>query len=381
MAQLTPQSPQRPKVIQVLHRMGVGGAEVLVDRMVRAMSEQFSFTVVCLDEIGTLGEGLLKDGYEVVYLPRQPGVDWRFTRRLRELVRQNEANIIHAHQFTPYFYSIACRGIWGRIPVVFTEHGRHHPDCRNWKRVAFNRVALRRRDRIVGVGHAVKRALVDIEGFAGKRVDVIHNGVPLAPILDAPVEREHVRSEFGLPPDAIIAIQVARLDYLKDHKTAARAFAQACEKVPGLAWLVVGGGPEKLAIEQEIESLGRSDQVRLIGERTDVPRLLKASDVMLLSSISEGIPLTLIEGMLAELPVITTAAGGAGEIVIDPKTGYIVDIEDSTTMSNRLVQLCHDRELRHQMGQAGQDRAIRLFDEALMHDQYSRLYTELAAIS
>ena len=360
--------------------MGVGGAEVLVDRMVRAMSEQFSFTVVCLDEVGTLGEGLQKDGFDVVHLPREPGIDWKCMRRLRELVHQIEGDILHAHQFTPYFYSIAARGVWGRIPVVFTEHGRHHPDNRSWKRVAFNRATSRRRDRIIGVGEAVRRALIDIEGFDGNRVAVIHNGVPLSPILEAPLEREQVRAEFGLPSNAIIAIQVARLDYLKDHKTAARAMAEICDKAPGVFWLVVGSGPENRAIEQEIRSLGCTQQVRLIGERKDVPRLLKASDIMLLSSISEGIPLTLIEGMLAALPIISTAAGGVAEVVTDSETGYIVDVGDSASMARRIVQLCGDGEERLRMGQAGQVRAMRFFNELLMHGGYRQLYEELVSL-
>ncbi|MEO2045794.1 MAG: glycosyltransferase [Pirellulales bacterium] len=365
----------RPVILQVLHRMGVGGAEVLVDRMVRNMSDRFQFVIACLDEVGTLGEGLRTDGVQVVDLKRGPGLDLQCARRLGQLANKIGADLIHCHQYTPYFYGVTARGIFGRLPIVFTEHGRHHPDQRKWKRVLFNRIADRSSDRVIGVGEAVKRALVANEGFHEKRVGVIYNGVPLAPIMEATADREGVRREFDVPQNGKIIIQVARLDYLKDHITAVRAVRELTTSDALVYWLVVGDGPERAAIEREIQTLG-VENVRLAGERSDVPRLLRASDVMLLSSISEGIPLTLIEGMAAELPIVSTSVGGVCEVVQTEKHGCLVPASEPSRMSEQLKRVLVTPGLATQFGQAGRERAIQMFDEKKMHQHYRELYDD-----
>ncbi len=135
-----------------------------------------------------------------------------------------------------------------------------------------------------------------------------------------------MRRELGIDPAAPLAIQVARLDYLKDHCTAIRAAARVRKQLPGFRLLLVGEGPERPKIEAEIEALGLEDAVLMVGLRTDVRRLLAAADLFLLTSISEGIPVTLIEAMGARLPVVSTAVGGIKEVVIAEETGLLTKV-------------------------------------------------------
>src|SRR5439155_18500964 len=118
-------------------------------------------------------------------------------------------------------------------------------------------------------------------------------------------------------------IQVARLDYLKDHATALRTLECVAGRRPDAHLLLVGEGPERAAIEAQVRERRLGDRVRLLGLRKDIPRLLQAADVFLLTSISEGIPLTLIEAMAAGLPVVSTRVGGVGEGVEDGVTGRL----------------------------------------------------------
>ena len=370
-------APIRPVVLHVLHRMGIGGAEVLVDQMVRNMADRYSFIVACLDEVGTLGESLLHDGVRVADLGRASGIDRGCIKRLHKLVADASVNLVHAHQYTPFFYSVAARGLVGRVPIVFTEHGRHFPDKPRWKRVLFNRLTTRKCDQIVGVGDAVKIALVKNEGFREPQVKVIYNGVAAEGIEETRVDRAGVRRELRIPQDAQIIIHVARLDYLKDHRTAVRAFARVAKNVPNVFMIIVGNGPEQAGITEEIQSLDCENRIRMIGERQDVPRLLKASDVMLLSSISEGIPLTIIEGMLAGLPVVSTAVGGVPELIEDRQQGFLVPLGEVQLMSCRLEQLLRSSSLRQEMGVAARWRAQNVFDERTMHCQYDALYRKL----
>src|SRR5487761_1294786 len=189
-------TPQRRAITvgQLLLSMTMGGGEVLAARIARRLNGRFRFVFFCLDELGTLGEELRTEGFDAHVLQRRPGVDWRCMRRLARLLRREEVDVLHAHQYTPFFYAATARWLHRRQPVIFTEHGRMFPDYPRRKRMLANRMLVRRRDRVIGVGQAVRRALIANEGLKGNRVDVIYNGVELAAYEMRPVDdRSDVR--------------------------------------------------------------------------------------------------------------------------------------------------------------------------------------------
>ncbi|MGH7201893.1 MAG: glycosyltransferase [Planctomycetaceae bacterium] len=371
-------SDERPVIGQLLHGLTVGGAEVLASRLARRLQDRFRFVFFCLDELGELGAALQADGFTVHLLGRTPGIHMRCMRRLARLIRGEGVQIVHAHQYTPFFYSLAARVFGCRAPVLFTEHGRWHPDCPRRKRIVFNRLFLRRCDRVVGVGEAVRRALIDNEGIAAERVEVIYNGIGLDEFQRADAgSRGVVRREIGMADEDFMIIQVARLDHLKDHQTAIRALERVVA-VSGTARLVlVGDGPERGRITAEIEQRGLQGAVRLLGLRQDVPRLLAAADLCLLTSISEGIPLTLIEAMAAELPVVATDVGGVREVVEASETALLAASGDDAEIAAAVLRLQADETRRRRMGARGRRRAWNLFSESQMHAAYAALYDEM----
>ena len=306
---------------------------------------------------------------------------------------QEHAGLVHAHQYTPFFYATAARLPFGRTPILFTEHGRFYPDYRRPKRVLYNRWALARRDQVMGVGEVVRTALIQNEGLPAERVGVIYNGIDLSRYPDAgdAAVRQEVRREFGVADETLLAVLVARLDPIKDHATAIRAIAQlrdravreqagseqaGSDQAGGVRLLVVGEGPERAAIEREVARLGVGQLVTLTGLRRDVPRLLAGADVCLLSSVSEGIPLTIIEGMAARLPIVATDLAGLREVV-SPETGLLVPVGDAAGLAAALAKLADDPALRGRLGEAGRRLAFERFDEQTMADAYARLYDGL----
>ena len=363
----------RKRILQLLHGLNTGGAEILADRLGRRLSDIYDVSFACLDNVGEIGEQLIASGYRVEQLQRGAGIDFGCVRRLASVVRDQRIDLIHAHQYTPFFYAMASRMLRAGQPILFTEHGRFLPDYPRRKRMLFNRTMLRRKDRLVAVGNDVKRALVENEGLPTERIDVIYNGIPVAAFDPDrfPDASCQLRQEIGLPPDAVVAVQVARLDYLKDHCTAIRAIAKAAES-SDIHLVVVGEGPERQKMEQEIRELKICEHVHLLGLRQDVPKVLAGADILLLTSISEGIPLTLIEGMAARLPIVSTDVGGVSEIVGDQVHGFLCPAKDSDALAERLVRLGNDPTLREQMGLAGCKEACGRFSEKMMHDQYER---------
>ncbi len=285
--------------------------------------------------------------------------------------------MIHAHQYTPFFYALSSR-LFGRgVPVVFTEHGRWHPDYPRKKRMFFNRMMTRKRDRFLGVGEGVRQALITNEGLPKERVQVVYNGINLQPFQQLPQDRASIRSEFGFSPEDFLILQVARLDGLKDHPTAIRAMRQVVHKIPQAKLILVGEGPERAKIEPLIRELGLEDHVRLLGSRRDVPRLLFTADVFLLTSISEGIPLTIIEGMAAELPVVSTDVGGLREILGDPPVGKLSPAGDDLQLAEALIEFAEQPALRKKLGERGRKRAFEIFSEQTMHGQYAEIFDEV----
>jgi glycosyltransferase involved in cell wall biosynthesis len=361
-------------VCQVLHSLHVGGAEVLAARLARRLRDRYRFLFVCLDELGGLGEELRAEGFPVHVLGRRPGLDWRLALRLAGLLRRERVGVIHAHQYTPFFYAAAARQLGRPVPVLFTEHGRHFPDFPRPKRILANRLLLGRRDRVVGVGRAVCDALVRNEGIPPGRVGLVYNGIDLGRFANGSSLRATVRRELGLGAEDLVILQVARLDYLKDHATAVRAVRRVARRRPDTRLVLVGEGPEGPKIRDLVGREGLTDHVRFLGLRHDVPRLLAAADLFLLTSISEGIPLTLIEAMAGGVPVVATRVGGVGEVVEDGQTGLLAPAGDDAGLARHLLRLAGAPGEAHEMGRRGRARAEAFFSEGVMHDRYAELY-------
>ncbi len=370
----------RPTVCQVLHSLNVGGAEVLAVHISRALASKFRFVFACLDELGTLGEELRRDRCDVEVFERRAGLDRRCAGRLAGWFRQQQVAVVHAHQYTPFFYCLASGILRRRPPILFTEHGRWFPDYPRRKRMLFNRLFLRSTDQVVAVGEHVKQALVANEGIASRRIEVVYNGVDVELFGGDTHERETVRRELGLSENDFAVLQVARLDALKDHCTAIRTLAATLPQAPNTMLLIAGEGPEEPGIRAEIARLGVGERVRMMGLRRDVPRLLGAADAFLLTSISEGIPVTLIEAMAARVPIVSTRVGGVGEVVIDGETGRLAASGDAAALATALVELAGSSGTRQSMGEEGRRRAEAMFTLSQMTSAYAAHYEELARV-
>jgi glycosyltransferase involved in cell wall biosynthesis len=366
-------------VLQLLLSLTVGGAEIMAAQIARGLSGSFRLIFACLTEKGLIGDRLSEEGYPIEVLCKRPGLDHQAIRRLRRVVRENRVDLIHAHQYGPFLYAALSRLPFGfgQPPIVLTEHGRADPDPPRPGHFVANRLLLRRRDRVFGVGACVARALIDKEGFQAARVGVIYNGIDLAALEGCQRYRDDVRNELGLGADDVLVIQVARLSQEKNHLAALRALERVIPERPDVRLVIVGDGPEAGAIREEVRRRGLEPYVRLTGMRNDVPRLLGAADVGLLTSTTEGIPLTVAEAMAAGLPVVSTRVGGLPEMLENGSTGFLAPSRDDAALAAHLIRLAADPELRRRLGEAGRARAYADFSEHTMIDKYNCCYHEI----
>ncbi|MEZ5316507.1 MAG: glycosyltransferase, partial [Vicinamibacterales bacterium] len=195
----------------VLHVMQVAGAEVLVAETIRRLGARIEPVVLCLDAVGALGAIVQAEGVEVVAFDRQPGLDLGVARRMARVIRARRLQVLHAHQYTPFFYgAIAARLARVGTRVVFTEHGRHYPDVVSAKRRLVNRLVLRHlADRITSVSDFGARALADHDGFVGRPIEVIENGID--PERYEPAgDRDALRARLGLAASRRYVAAIAR---------------------------------------------------------------------------------------------------------------------------------------------------------------------------
>jgi glycosyltransferase involved in cell wall biosynthesis len=331
---------------------------------------------LCLDELGPGADQLRAEGFRVEVVGRRPGLDWRCPGRLAAAWRRDGVDLVQAHQYTPFFYALLGRMRHRGRPIVFTEHGRHFPDYPRPKRKIANRLLLGRRDRVVAVGRTVKTALVENEGIPGNRIDVILNGIDTDRFAASAGVRAAVRAELGLAAGDYAVMMVARLDPIKDHATAVRACAQAAAAVPNLRLVVVGDGPERAAVEGLVREMNLGGRVRLLGTRHDVPRLLTATDTLLLTSVSEGVPLTVIEAMATGVPVVSTDVGSVSDVVTHGVCGLLAPAREAAALAAHLETLGKAPLLRVAMGDRGRARAVAELSEVAMADRYAELFDD-----
>ena len=346
----------------------VGGAQSYVAALLPALAERYDVVLAAHGE-GPLREVAARTGVRFVPLehvrrPINPVQDVAGLLELTRLLRRERPQILHA--------SSSKAGVLGRVAATlarvpirfFTVHG--------WAFSAYSGLPgflYRVADRLMAPLTTVTICVSEQELAAGleagacrpDRSVVIHNAVDVAA---APRSR-HDRAVPRL-------IAVGRLKAPKDFMTLVRALTALPEG--SFEALIVGDGPDRPQVEAEIRRLGLGERVELTGERSDVPELLAASDVFVLSSRSEGLPVSVLEAMAAELPVLASAVGGLAELVDDGETGILVPAGDERALAEALGRLVEQPDLRRRLGAAGRARAEARFDLAAFRRAHLELY-------
>lgn len=376
MEQMPPKTEQKktPKVLHVVLTMNVGGAEKLVFDMVRHPSFADCRPVICcLDAVGELGAKLRAEGYSVYLKNRRNGVDLSVIPWLREIIVREQANVVHAHQYTPLFYATPAAFLAGRVKMVYTEHGRFYPDRKSWKRSLFNPLLALGVDYLISISESTKQAMVEYDNLPLRRIQVIHNGVDLSR-MNPPIDLAAKRRELGLSQRCRVIGTAARLDRVKNIPLMLRAFRLVSESMQDAVLMVAGEGPEGEALKQLTVQLGIAEKVKFLGLRFDMPQIYPLMEVFLLTSLSEGISVTLLEAMASGVPAVVTDVGGNREVVLQGETGFLVKPGDEAAVAERTVGLLTDHQQQQEMGAKARERAETRFTFERMLQHYRKVY-------
>jgi len=365
------QKTQRIPILYLNYSMEVGGIETLICEFVLRLKGNGFLPSVCVFKGGGILEKRLESaGVPVYCLEKKEGIDLSLIPKLRRLMKDEKINILHTHNYSPWLYgALASIGL-KRVKVVHTEHSNVNNRRRAWAEKALSFFT----DRIVCVSGDVKESMISGQGLLPDRLSVIYNGVDTERFYPDIDKKKMFKERFNISQDAVVVGIVARLNPVKDHSTLLKAFKIIFDKVTDAVLVIIGDGELREEIEREINGLGVRGRVLLLGERTDIPELLNMLDVFVLSSLSEGHNMSLLEAMAVGLPVVATNVGGNVEIVDDEKTGFLVPARSPQLLAEKIGMLLQNNGLMSSMGEKSREKVLSLFSVERMIEGYKNVY-------
>lgn len=356
--------------VQVIYSFEIGGVEKLAVEIGAHLDRTRFRPVICaLDGSGVLAEEATRHGIAHHVLWRK-GVELGVLARLYRCFRQEKARIVHTHQFPQLLYSALPARIAG-AKIVHTEHEfylyRRDPRAR-W----LFRQLMRFCSALTVVGPDVARYYVEELGVPPARIHIVANGVDLDRFNVT--DREATR-RLGVSTEDLVFGTVGRLEPEKDHRTLLQAFRALVVRRPAAHLLIVGDGRLRGELESLSRVLGLDRNVTFAGARTDIPAMLAAMDVFVLSSVNEGVPLSVVEAMAAGKPVIATDVGGLRSLVKPSINGLLVPAADPASLEEAMTELAAHPARRQEMGARSRQMASESFSVSTMVKRYQDIYT------
>jgi glycosyltransferase involved in cell wall biosynthesis len=350
---------------------GKGGLEVMSADLALALVQRgIRAVVLTLDAGGEQADRLAQGGVRVLDLGGRRLRDPRYHWRIAAALRSTGADVVHTHMFAPLLFATGARWLAGVGRLVHTEHSIEY---------LVERPAYRKRLRwlargatcFVVLGERMRRFYVDEIGIAPERVRVIPNGVVVRELDEA--SRRHARRELDIGDEFVVGA-VGRLAPEKNLDLLLRAFARAMGADSATILVLVGDGVERQALETKAEELGIARRVRFTGWRQNVSSLLPAFDAYALTSISEGLPLALLEAMSAGVPVVSTSVGDIPDVIRNGVTGRLVPSGEEAAVAAALDEARNRPDLRREWARAARALVVQRYSLDAMVDAYMTAY-------
>lgn len=372
----------RIKIFYLVNEFADGSSNNLILTLLRGMDPScFEYHVGGLKAIrGPLEAHFTEAGATVVSFglsAGKPGLGG--LRRIAGYIEQNQIHVVHTHVLRPDILGGLAARLAHRPAVLSTKHNMAYVRSQNgWlMRNLFYWPAMYLSDQIVTVTEALRQQTIERLRISPTRVTTIHNGID-AERYYQPDARAATRAALGLAPDAFVLTYTGRLIGGKGLEEVLRAAQPLVERHPACRVLIVGEGELQERLQQLAGELGLLSHVVFAGFRRDVPEVLAASDVFVLPSFSEGLPLSVLEAMAAGKPVVVSRVGGVPEIVHDGETGLMIRPGDVPGLTAALLSLIEDPARRTALGARGRQHVQEHFSVPSMIARYQDLYQAYA---
>lgn len=367
------------RVIHIVISLEPGGLEKLVVDMANWLNSKAPdlADICCLDSAGQLS-GAVKSG-RVTVLNADRGkwpYDFKAVSGIRKLIKDYpEEIVLHAHNLAAWQYAVlAKRGTSAKL--VYTQHGANIHNYGLTNRIR-SKILSRFTDKIVAVSKTTARSVSEAYSIPAERIDIIYNGVDttIIPSGIQEIKKQHSKKS-GLDPDCFVVGSVGRFSPEKNYSLLVRAFAEFSSEVRNSKLILVGDGPDAENIKKAIRDSGIDSRCILPGMQKDIWPWYSVMDVFCLSSISEGVPVSMLEAGGVGLPVILTDVGGCSEVIENGRHGLIVPPSDKASLVNAMKLLYSDAGLRTRMSAEIKTHIHNNFPLNIMMQAYEDVYED-----
>ena len=379
-------------VVHVITRLIVGGAQenTLLTVLDQQRLHGDKVTLICgpgLGPEGSLEEQARRQGVDLRIIPElgrniHPWRDYSSYRSLLALLRQLRPQIVHTHSSKAGILGRAAAGRLN-IPAVHTIHGAsfHRGQNRLAHRlyIQAEKWAARRCQKLISVCQAMTDQYVSAGIAPREKFVTIYSGMDVEPFLNPPRPPQTVRRELGLRPEEIVVGKVARLFHLKGHEYLIRAARDVLREHPDVRFLLVGDGILRAQFENDLMRAGLRDRFVFTGlvPPARVPELIAAMDIVVHTSLWEGLARVLPQALIAGKPVVSYEIDGAGEVVIPNQTGFLLPPESVDELASAISALAADSELRRRFGSCGREKFTETFRHETMTERIRQVYRDV----
>lgn len=350
------------KICHTVYSLEMGGAEILVAllcRMQRANGHQV--TICAYSKLGLIGEKLRNEGFDI-YVPGEAHPARTMLRYLRYF-RRMKPDVVHCHNPAPTLHAAWSAKLVGVPCVIATRHSLVAPPYNKAEEIKFG-IASYACDSIVGVCEATCENLRRAPMAHRQRIVRVYNGVSAVPEAIRPLPD---KSGFTL-------VFIGRLAAVKDLPTMLLAIELAVKHVPELSLWIIGDGPERARLEKMVQQHDLTKHVRFWGEQIEIAHFFRAADLFIMSSVSEGVPMSLLQAMSIGIPAVLTDVGGMAEVLQLSGSGMLGPVGDPSAMAKSIVQLAIDPNLRDTLSGRATASYHKYFTLTGMEAAYMQLY-------
>lgn len=367
---------KKKKILQLIDGLTVGGAEVLLVQLARGIKEAGYDVSVGYSTYGPLEKNLLNLGISCTRLPRFGRIDPILLLRMCQLILRERPDIVHTHLFISDLYGRMAARLCG-VPVVISTSHSNDVWARRIPLGYLYGLTAKLADRVIAVSRSVRDYQIQHTGIFSDKICVIENAVDIWRFAGQDHAGRLVRDELKIDSAAPLVGIIGRLRPVKDHDNFLKAAVQIKNKLPEARFLVVGDGPLREELMMQAQTLDLGSAIIFCGIRQDIPAVMAALDVLVISSKWEGLPVTLLEGMAARRPIVSTAVGGVPNTVSDGESALLVPPEDSLALANACLKILDNPVLAQSLGEAGFARVKSQFSLDVMIGKTLKLYEEL----
>jgi glycosyltransferase involved in cell wall biosynthesis len=372
------------RIVQFVNNLDMGGLERLaIDLAECQLADGHEPLIYCLTHPGRLAEEAAAKNIPVRALEKGPGPHlstvWKIVRQLR----RDRPDVLHTHNHLVHHYGVAAAILSGVPVVVNTRHrgeqklvntpegSRIATETTDLKSDRLFRATLPWTASVVMISEATRQFFVNYRGVPAAKTRVILNGARLERFFAVPARPGSARPRvrFGI---------AARLMPEKDHFALLRAFSSVLREIPEAQLQIAGEGPMRGRLEDRSRELGLAQSVTFMGPLSDVPKFLSQLDIFVLSSLIEGLPISILEAMAAGLPIVATRAGGVSEAAVDGENARLVDPGDAEALADAMLRMARLPDLES-VGAIGRRIAKERFRIEDTWRQYHELFLEYGA--